>query len=309
MNRPLGDASNRGWAMSERLTDIRDDRAKLSAIFDALSDGVVICDLSGEVAEINDTACELLATGRHLAIGQKLGRLSSTTEETLRPALAWLERAELGSTASFEWDCRTAKGRAFWAEVTLRRITLGDHPLGLAVIRDITERKRLIATLIEGTRRDPLTGLPDRRDLDDILPYELARYERYGGYLCIALGHVEEVHAVAADADLPISDASVCGAAEFLRGRLRKSDYVGRIGQDEFVLLIHDTRPDIAARMLNRLRLALLHVEAAEINHALGISFGLTGYRLGDTPEDMLTRLREALALARTSGHHRVVTA
>lgn len=296
--------------MNHPITDLRDDRAKLCTIFDAIGDGVAVCDVSGRIVDINNAACDLFAAPRSAATGRPIADFTAdpAAEATVEAAFAWLADAAPGAAAAkFEWRCRTGDGsHAFDAEITLRPIAFDGRPFGLAVIRDISEHKALVASLVDGTRRDPLTGLPDRRDFADMLPYEIARYERYGGYLCVVLGRLDEFD----HGDPRRTAAVVKNVAGFVRGRLRRSDYVARAGDEEIGLLIHDTRPDVTARMLSRLRTALQHHEVPELTHPIGISFGLTGYHLGDTPEGMLTRLREAVDLASVAnGHHRVVTA
>ena len=296
--------------MSDRTLDIRNDRTQLSTIFDALSDGILICDLDGAILEINETARHLFAGDRQAMIGRPIGHLAMEhSTDPQREVLSWLTEAELGTAEIFEWHCRGQAGRQFWAEMTMRRIALAGHAVGLAVIRDITERKLALDALLQAARRDLWTGLPNRQDFDDVLQHEIARYERYGGYLCIAVGQIDELPAVYEKFGPHVADEVFKNVAGFLRGRLRKSDYLARSGDEEFALLIHDSRPDNAARMLNRMRSALQHQTIPEIDQPVTLSFGLTGYRLTDTPDELLTRLGQALALAKSTGHHhRVVT-
>jgi diguanylate cyclase (GGDEF)-like protein/PAS domain S-box-containing protein len=291
--------------MSDRVTDIRDTPNELRTIFDALSDGLVVCDMSGTIIEVNETACSLFAASRPAMLGRSIGRLAV---EPASEATTWLGQAEPGGVATFEWQAQADGGRRFWAEIVLRRVALSAREVGLGVVRDITERKQTLDSLMLAARRDLLTGLPNRQDLEDILQHEIARYERYGGYLCIAVGQIDELTTIANTSGRHVAEDVFKRVAGFLRDRLRKSDYLARFGDAEFALLIHDARPDNAARMLNRMRNALQHQPIPELGGPVNMSFGLTAYRLTDTPHELLTRLSQALALTSKTGHHRIVT-
>lgn len=297
----------RDGPMSDRIPPIREDRTQLCTIFDALSDGVLVCDARGEVVEINDTACALFAVTRYAAIGRSIAAVVLANASEPPDAAAWFAQAKPGDEAVFEWS-RGQGERALWIEMTLRRISLAGQAAGLAVVRDATERRRTIVSLMRAARRDELTGLPNRQDFEDILQHEIARYERYGGYLSIALGQIDEPQALDVQFTRPLAASAFQQVAAFIRGRLRKSDYMARSGSEEFAFLIHDARPDNAARMLNRMRHGLQQHAIPEIGRSLTLCYGLTAYRLGDTPENLLTRMAQAVAIARKTPHHRVVT-
>ena len=108
---------------------------------------------------------------RRELIGRDIGALSSGVPPyTLEGACPWLEKSQSGLPQLFEWHCKAKDGHFFWVEISLRGLLFGDLNVGLASLRDITERKeaeealrrnmeatiRVIARTVEA--RDPYTA-------------------------------------------------------------------------------------------------------------------------------------------------------
>jgi len=124
------------------------------------------------------------------------------------------------------------------------------------VSRDVTELRRLQETLAAHALRDPLTGLANRRLLDDYLETELARTARADTALAVAyidvdgLKRVNDVHGHDA------GDAVLRETGRRLLDVVRGADVVARIGGDEFVIVYEPTVAG-ADRLVDRLESAL----------------------------------------------------
>lgn len=131
---------------------------------------------------------------------------------------------------------------------------------------------------------DPLTGIPNRLALHHRLAIEWERCRRYGRPLGVIaldlddLKHVNDLHGHAA------GDRLLCEAAQILCRRSRRSDAVARIGGDEFIILVSETRGREIAVFADAIRSGL---RAGGV-HA---SVGYAELRAGDTdPADLLSR-------------------
>jgi PAS domain S-box-containing protein len=125
-----------------------DDRFR--AIFNAVNDGIFISDPdTGQFVEINEAGCRMFGYDKTEIIGLGVDTLSSGVHPyTQDMAVELNEKARLGEPQIFEWRCKTKDGVLFWTEMSLRHSEFGHGPAVIAVIRDISERKRLDAEVV-----------------------------------------------------------------------------------------------------------------------------------------------------------------
>ena len=122
---------------------LRASEESYRAIFESASDGIWVHELdSGAVIEINPAAAAMFGYSREemLAAGHD-ALLYPGTEFTAERVAEYLQRAAAGETLRFEWLGRHRDGSEVWAEVTMRRTSIGGTPRILASARDIAERR------------------------------------------------------------------------------------------------------------------------------------------------------------------------
>ncbi|MDR3591993.1 MAG: PAS domain S-box protein [Negativicutes bacterium] len=114
------------------------------AIFDQANDAIFLHDAeSGALLNLNKKACELYGYSPEEARTLKFsalhpGEYPYTEEEGLR----LIRKAAGGEPQTVEWKTGTKTGREIWTEVNLKLVTINDHEMVLAIVRDITRRKR-----------------------------------------------------------------------------------------------------------------------------------------------------------------------
>jgi len=277
-------------------------------IFDSVGDGILVCDAeTGRITEVNAAGCAMFGAAREDLVGRTIGALSTGVPPYgQRDAMSWLDQARSAGPKLFEWHCKAKNGRFFWGEILLRCVSLGDRPVGVAIVRDITERKRKLDEVAEQARHDMLTGLPNRRDFDDRLQHELARCERYGGLLSVAMGDIDNFKIVNDTFGHQIGDEVLKRLAQFLRKDLRRTDYIARWGGEEFTMLLPGTRLEAATTVLERVRTTIASYTIAEIGGAVTLSFGVTEFVKSDTPAGLLNRVDHALYQSKQNGRNQV---
>jgi len=287
-----------------RLTG--DERFRV--IFDSASDGILVCDArTGRVAEVNEAGCTMFGFSRDELIGCTLEALSTGVPPyAQRDAMTWLELTRSRGQQLFEWHCKAKNGDCFWGEMSLRGGSLGDRPVGVAIVRDITERKRQQDEVAQQARHDMLTGLPNRRDFDDRLLHEIARCERYGGSLSLAMGDIDNFKIVNDTFGHQIGDEVLKQLAQFMRKGLRRTDYIARWGGEEFTLLLPETKLAGATKLLERIRATIATHVIPEIGGPVTLSFGVTAYGKSDGPDDLLNRVDHALYASKQAGRNKV---
>jgi diguanylate cyclase (GGDEF)-like protein/PAS domain S-box-containing protein len=182
--------------------------------------------------------------------------------------------------------------------------------------RQLAERKRveeelraLQAELREQTIRDPLTGLYNRRYLDETLRRELARAERNGHPLNILMVDVDHFKQLNDTYGHPAGDEVLRLLGGLLQNHARSSDIPCRYGGEEFVLVLPDMSPEAA-----RERAELVRRDFADLRIAFGgteiaatLSIGVSSYPgHGKTADELIRAADLALYEAKQSGRNRV---
>jgi diguanylate cyclase (GGDEF)-like protein len=101
---------------------------------------------------------------------------------------------------------------------------------------------------------DPLTGLLNRRAMEELARFELKRHARYPSALTIGLIDIDRFKEINTCYLLPGGDEALRALARILTSSLREVDSVGRIGGDEFLIIARETNEEGAKRLAERIR-------------------------------------------------------
>jgi diguanylate cyclase (GGDEF)-like protein len=183
----------------------------------------------------------------------------------------------------------------------------------LGVIQDITERKELERQLEQEAHSDPLTGCANRRHFMQQAVLEYARARRYDGVLSVLMLDLDHFKAVNDTHGHPVGDLTLQQLVHVCRETLREEDVVGRLGGEEFAVLLPETGDTRAGEVAERLRLA---IERAAVPLPQGaalhvtVSIGVAILEPDDVGIDMvLGRADRALYQAKNTGRNRIVVA
>jgi len=128
---------------------LRESEQALRTIFDNTYDAIFIHDLEGRILDCNQKMLDLYGVTREKALSSTILGDFLTPEDALNKHRERWNRLAQGGTFEFEWKARRlSDGSSFDTEVALKRIVLGNRPLVLANVRDITERKRAESELL-----------------------------------------------------------------------------------------------------------------------------------------------------------------
>ncbi|MBA3331675.1 MAG: GGDEF domain-containing protein [Actinobacteria bacterium] len=153
---------------------------------------------------------------------------------------------------------------------------------------------------------DPLTGLLNRRGLDDALGTELERAARSGRALSIVVLDCDDLKHLNDRGGHELGDRALRLIARFVEAEKRAGDIAARLGGDEFVLVLSESDSDGAGTVAERLRLGLA---GAGFDGGRGVtaSFGVASYpRDGRTARALLRAADEAMYAAKRGGRNRI---
>lgn len=165
----------------------------------------------------------------------------------------------------------------------------------------------LARRLSDAARTDPLTGLENRRGLEDRLELEIERARRSGRPLAVAIGDVDHFKRVNDTEGHRAGDAALVRLAEVLAGGARRLDGVARSGGEEFTIVLPDTREHDAHLVAERLRSDVARAFADE-RVPLTLSVGIAAFPdHGHGAEALLEAADQALYSAKALGRNRTV--
>ena len=155
------------------------------------------------------------------------------------------------------------------------------------------------------SRHDPLTGVANRRWLDEVLTLEVERCRRYGSLLSAIMADLDRFKSINDSFGHLAGDKVLQAAAEVFRREVRMTDLVGRYGGEEFLFVLPNTGFADAYNLAERLRTALECADLSFREEPVTSSFGVAEWEMGDLVHDLIRRADEAMYVAKRSGGNR----
>ena len=164
------------------------------------------------------------------------------------------------------------------------------------------------ARIVEASLTDPLTGLGNRRKMDQALAAELARAGRDGSRLSVVMADVDHFKRVNDEYGHPAGDQVLVRVGRLFRDRTRITDTAARFGGEEFVLLLVGAGLEQAVAKAEQLRTALELEPIEPLSRPVTASFGVAEWAAGEDGASLLARADAALYEAKRTGRNRVCT-
>jgi len=162
-------------------------------------------------------------------------------------------------------------------------------------------------------RTDALTGIPNRRYIDEVIKGECARSVRHKTALCVALADLDKFKAINDNYGHKAGDAALVQLADLARRTCRRGDAVGRYGGDEFIFVLPQANLAAATRFANRFRSQVGKQIFDFSSHGkakLSISIGVAELDPGKAqkPTALIKQADEALYEAKAKGGNKACT-
>ncbi len=309
--------------VDERTAALARSEARTTAIVNTALDAIVTIDERGTIRSINPATERIFGYDEEELIGTSVNLLMTDVDGVHHDAhiqryLATGLAHILG--AGRETVARRKDGAVFPIDISVSEAKVGDDRLFVGLIRDITERKRVEAelqaakaTAEEAATHDPLTSLWNHNRIIEILMEELARSDRQGTPVSLAMVDLDHFKQVNDTYGHVVGDEVLREVADRLQHAVRSYDSVGRFGGEEFMVVLPGTEGHDAEQAAERIREEISREAILTSAGALRItaSVGLVT-RVGEVVNDataLLVAADTALYDAKGSGRDRVTIA
>jgi diguanylate cyclase (GGDEF)-like protein/PAS domain S-box-containing protein len=290
--------------MEEALKDALQEQ---ELIFQTVDVGILIVR-GRHVAHCNSRLAEMFSATVKALVGREPCDFYAESEDWARVSRQILPvMRELGR---YETDLllRRADRTTFWAHVNGRPVDPDDLTKGSVWgLTDITSRRTREAAIAQLAYYDPLTGLTNRRLMEDRLNQAIRAAERNKAYLALIVLDCDDFKRVNDTHGHGTGDRVLITVAERLRQSTRDSDTVSRLGGDEFVLLLPDVAGAeaieiVADKILHAMQNPMLIDTLALI---MGVSMGIALFpRDGGTALMLMHSADSALYRAKEAGRN-----
>lgn len=291
--------------------NLRHSENRFHALFTHLANGFAlheaVRDSNGQIVdyrylEVNPAFARMMGLTEEQLVGHRVSEILPDSKKY------WLDNfravVEQGQSVNLENHSRQL-GR--WLATHAYRPAPGQFAI---IVEDITERKQLQMELERQARTDYLTGLINRRYFIDHCQQELTRTLRYGHPLSLLMLDIDHFKKVNDTYGHLAGDQVLQALAACCQAQLREVDIAGRIGGEEFTILLPETDAGEACEVAERLRQMLADLGVAQsdgppIRFTVSIGVACVGAAT-NTIDQLLQHADEALYQAKNNGRNRV---
>lgn len=278
-------------------------------ILEVLPFPLLVLDETGAVSFANHRANELLnppekiSTCRDLSDYAEMSvNLCARLRELRNSPVEW----PVTMTATLR---RRVDKREFDVELVVQPLSINGQSQWLVTLSDISRFKRKERELAHMAMTDELTGLFNRRSFMHSFEQEIERARRYHKPVSLMLIDIDHFKRVNDEYGHQIGDLVLQRFAETVRTTLREIDVFGRIGGEEFAVMMPETDLRSARRVAERVRRSVLNkpveTQSGVINYSISAGVIASNHWLLDT-ETMLRHADAALYAAKHSGRNNV---
>ncbi len=248
-------------------------------VIESSLEGIMVTDAEARILSVNPAFTHMTGYTPEEVIGRSPSLLNSGRQSPAFYARMWEGLVAEGKWQGEVWN-RRKSGEVYPQLLHITAIRDRDGRLThyAALFTDISRLKETEARIRDLAYYDPLTGLPNRRLLEDRLQVEIGHAARLRCRLAVLFVDLDRFKRINDSLGHSVGDKLLVEIAARLRGSLREDDTVARMGGDEFLVILNNLAgPDEAAMTARRLVGALrrpVHIEGRElvVTTSLGVS-------------------------------------
>jgi diguanylate cyclase (GGDEF)-like protein/PAS domain S-box-containing protein len=294
---------------------LRESEKRFHSTFASAPIGMAILGLEGQFIQVNAALADIV--GYSIEDLQKKTFQQITYPEDLQGNMEKFAQLRDGLIKSYQLEMRYfhQQGNLIWVLMSVSAVRdEGDKALYyIAQIQNITERKYLIERLESQARVDYLTNLSNRRYFMELAEAELSRSLRYQSPLALLMIDIDHFKLINDSYGHKTGDMVLQKLSDLLKQSLREVDILGRIGGEEFAILLPESKLENAIEVAERLRVQIANAKLLEAQGkalCITVSVGVAMLDIKNKNLDVLfNQADEALYKAKNSGRNCVCVA
>lgn len=297
--------------------------ARQKAIFDSVLDAIIMIDERGLIELVNPAFQDVFGYRAEEVLGRNISMLMPEPDRSAHDGylLNYLTSGESKIIGiGREVVGQRKDGSVFPMDLAVTETRIDGRRLFTGLVRDITARKQAEMALIDSLQLqqeyqhhaivDVLTGLHNRRWLDEVFARQLTRCTEEGQDLTLIMADVDHFKSYNDTQGHSGGDCALRALGAAITDNIRPNDLAARYGGEEFAILLPNTSLAKAVTMAERLR---IEVEKMPITTpddqplpSITLSLGLSEMQKGDTLETLIATADAALYRAKQKGRNRV---
>ena len=291
-----------------RVEALARSEERLRRIVHCADEGVWEVDAHGSTTFVNPRMAALLGYPIEEILDMPVGRFMDDEGRTLLERN--IARRRQGEVRRYEFKFIRKDGGVLWTCVAINPLfdACGRYLGALALVNDITSQRAAAARIWRRANYDDLTGLPNRHMFMDRLAQEIRRADRSAAFLALLFLDLDRFKEVNDRLGHAAGDRLLADAAQRIGACVRASDTIGRLGGDEFTVVLSGldriaTVDRIAQALVEALAAPfVLDGEPAEVSASVGIA--LYPADAGQLC-DLMARADQAMYVAKHAGRNR----
>lgn len=279
-------------ALEKQEADTKIKNILISAI-----DGIVSIDKNGIIISFNPAATKMFGYSEKEALGQNVKIImpephKSKHDSYIRKNVAGSPARIMGQVVRQQAQKRS--GEIFPVEISLSEMIVKEEKCFTAMIRDISERAKYEEKIRAMALTDPLTGLANRYQFEQILSKNIDDAFRTGCSIGIVLIDLDRFKPVNDTYGHHIGDLLLKEIANRLQEAKRATDTVARLGGDEFTIILNHLNEESIEIPIQRYQTILSRPYIIDgINIDIGASFGFSIFPQDDTNQEELLKIAD----------------
>lgn len=268
-----------GMAIARQLADERLTQTKIA--FDSTAEGIMICDDKQRITAVNKAFTAITGYSEDEAVGRTPEIMSSDKNSPEFLAALWQTLATEGCWRGELWS-RRKNDEIYPQWLTITSAKNHDDLIThyVAVFADISESRQSQQRLHELVNHDPLTGLPNRRLLNELLERAVKHSDREDSKIALLFVDLDRFKTINDTLGHQAGDMLLSCAARRLTASVRECDTIARLGGDEFIIMMDNLKYQDDAAIVARKVIAALQesfvIDGKEL--FVGASIGISLY-------------------------------
>ncbi len=284
---------------------IQSQHDELETILETSMTGIAVTDRNLHITRANGQQARMLDCEVKDLIGTDCQNFLDPSD-VVQSIKVFNIAAQKGHYENFERYCTTFKGNRKWLNSSIALMPDRDHFLVTTV--DNTELKHAMEVIRDQSVTDELTRIGNRKAFNEKRDILLDTFQKKGNSFSLFIFDIDRFKVVNDTYGHLAGDKVLISLSDVVKSQLSSTDFLYRIGGEEFAILLIDTDMDHSLQNAEMIRTAVEQSVKVNGEEAITVSIGVAVVSPGDTADSMFKRADDNLYRAKREGRNRVIS-